>query len=230
MKSINIKKAVRESYGKIAKQNSSCCGPSNSTSCGCKVPSSSKPGLGCGNPVAVASLKKGEVVLDLGSGPGLDCFLAAKKVGKSGKIIGVDMTPEMIDKARENAKKGKYKNVEFRKGDIENLPVEDNSIDVVISNCVINLAPQKEKVFKETHRVLRKGGRLMIADIVLTRPLPKEIKEDVKSLVGCVSGAILKDEYFKLLKRAGFNKIKIHNESLSFLEGRGLSITFSAFK
>lgn len=194
------------------------------------APTGSNLGLGCGNPLAIASLKKGEVVLDLGSGAGFDAFLASPKVGSTGKVIGVDMTDEMLEKAKENAKKGNFSNVEFRKGDIENLPVDNNLVDVIISNCVINLAPDKEKVFKEAYRVLKTGGRLMISDVVLTKPLPEDLKNDRELLVGCVSGAILKQEYLDLLKKAGFSNITVHKETSAFLKDYGLSITFSAFK
>jgi ubiquinone/menaquinone biosynthesis C-methylase UbiE len=194
------------------------------------VPDGSNLGLGCGNPVAIASLKKGDVVLDLGSGAGFDAFLASKKVGNSGKVYGVDMTDEMLTKANENAKRGGYTNVEFRKGDIEALPVDSNSVDVVISNCVINLAPDKAKVFNETYRVLKIGGRLMVSDVVLIKPLPEDLKNDKDLLVGCVSGAILKDEYLDLLKEAGFANITIHKEIPAFLPEYGRSITFSATK
>ncbi len=246
-KSEKIKKIVKKSYGNIAKSSSSCgCG-----SCGCnsnqiaqkqsgqmgysqdemnRVPADSNLGLGCGNPIAIASLKESEVVLDLGSGAGFDAFLASPKVGKTGKVIGVDMTDEMLEKAKENAHKGGYTNVEFRKGDIEDLPIEDGIVDVIISNCVINLAPDKEKVFKEAYRVLKAGGRLMASDVVLTKPLPEELKKDEELLVGCVSGAILKLDYLKLLEKAGFIDITIHKETPAFLPDYGLSITFSAFK
>lgn len=242
-----IKKIVKDSYAKIAQASSGCgCG-----SCGCdsnqiaqrqsgemgysddemtQVPEGANLGLGCGNPVAIASLKPGETVLDLGSGAGFDSFLAVKKVGKTGRVIGVDMTDEMLKKARENAKKGGFDNVGFRKGDIEDLPLEDEEVDVVISNCVINLAPDKEKVFKETYRVLKPRGRLMVSDVVLTKPLPDEIKNDDELLSGCVAGAILKQDYLNLLKKAGFDKITIHKETPGFLKGYTVSITFSAFK
>ncbi len=246
-KSESIKKIVKDSYAKIAQSSGACgCG-----SCGCdsnqtvqkqsgqmgysqdemkQAPAGSNLGLGCGNPVAIASLKEGEVVLDLGSGAGFDAFLASPKVGSNGKVIGVDMTDEMLEKARENAKNGGFDNVEFRKGDIETLPVEDEEVDVVISNCVINLAPDKEKVFKEACRVLKPGGRLMISDVVLVKPLPEELKKDKELLVGCVSGAILKQDYLKLLEKTGFSDITIYKETPAFLEDYGLSITFSAFK
>lgn len=231
MDSDRTKKVVRMNYSKIATQeNCSCCATLNSC-CGTpnlaediskqigysdkdikNLPEGSNLGLGCGNPVALASLKKGETVLDLGSGAGIDCFLAAKRVGKNGRIIGVDMTPEMIWKAKENAERGNYENVEFRLGEIENLPVDNNSVDVVISNCVINLSPDKKEVFKETFRVLKPGGRLMISDIVLLKQLPDKIKDSVEAYVGCVSGAMLKDEYIKIIKEVGFQNIKIIDE------------------
>jgi arsenite methyltransferase len=231
MKEEKIKKAVRKGYAKIAKEESSCCSPvkscyesnnmpeSISKSIGYtveelkSVPEGANLGLGCGNPVALASLKKGETVIDLGSGPGLDCFLAANRVGKNGKVIGVDMTPEMIEKARENAGKGNYDNVEFRLGEIENLPVADNFANVVISNCVINLVPDKKRVFRETFRVLKPGGRLMISDLVLLKELPDFIKNSVEAYVGCLSGAIRKEEYMAAIKKAGFKEVKIIQET-----------------
>ena len=231
MKKDETKKIVREGYAKVATQKSSCCGPVNSC-CGTAnaakdiskkigytdeelkaVPEGANLGLGCGNPTALASLKKGEVVLDLGSGPGLDCFLAADKVGKDGKVIGIDMTPEMLEKARTNAAKGNYSNVEFRLGEIENLPVADNSVDVVISNCVINLSPDKESVFKETFRVLKPGGRIMVSDIVLSKELPDFIKDSVDAYVGCISGAIPKDNYLKTVSDVGFKEVSIVSET-----------------
>jgi len=231
MKEKEIKKAVREGYAQIAKQGSSCCAPTSSCCGGAAVaqdiskkigytdeelktvPEGANLGLGCGNPVALASLKKGETVLDLGSGAGFDCFLAVQKVGAKGKVIGVDMTPEMLDKARENARKGKYKNVEFRLGEIENLPVADSSVDVIISNCVINLSPDKGRVFAEAFRVLKPGGRLMVSDIVLLRELPEAMKNSVAAYVGCVSGAVMKAEYLRLIKKAGFKDVSILEES-----------------
>ncbi|MDP2921002.1 MAG: arsenite methyltransferase [Candidatus Omnitrophota bacterium] len=225
-----IRKIVKDGYAKVAEQgisccpSGSCCSPSNSARNISKtvgysdedmnaVPEGSNLGLGCGNPVAIASLKKGETVLDLGSGAGFDAFLAAQRVGKSGRVIGVDMTPEMIKKARANAQKGKYANVEFRLGDIEKLPVENDSIDVVISNCVINLSPDKEKVFKEAFRVLRPGARLMVSDLVLVKALPKNIKESIEAYVGCLSGAVRKAEYLKLITKAGFQDAEVISES-----------------
>ncbi len=226
MKKDDIKIEVRKSYARTAKQGSSCCGQETSTCCGPSsaetiskrigyteedmksVPQSANLGLGCGNPVAIASLKQGETVLDLGSGAGFDCFLAARKVGEKGRIIGVDMTPEMIDKARENAAKGNHKNVEFRLGEIENLPAADNSIDVVISNCVINLSPDKEKVLREAYRVLKPGGRISISDLALTKELPSEIRENVKAYVGCIGGAILLEEYKQIVRKVGLKDVK----------------------
>lgn len=242
----DIKKIVKKNYGRIAQQNNSCCG--GSSCCGGvnsddlsrligysdaqlnDVPDGANLGLGCGNPIAIASLKTGDVVLDLGSGTGFDAFLASRKVGSSGKVIGVDMIDKMIKKANENATKCNYTNVEFRKGDIEELPVDDNSIDVIISNCVINLAPNKEKVFKEAYRVLKLGGRAMISDIVLTKQLPEELQMNEELLTSCISGAIVKQEYLKLLVKVGFLDIKIHREIPAFLDNYGLSITFSAVK
>lgn len=243
----DIKQIVKESYGNIAKTSGgcgggSCCSNANQTAqlqsgqMGYspdemkQAPSGSNLGLGCGNPVAIASLKEGEVVLDLGSGAGFDAFLAASRVGNTGKVIGVDMTDEMLQKAIENAKKGGYSNVEFKKGDIENLPVEDNCVNVIISNCVINLAPSKEKVFKEAYRVLKTGGRLMVSDVVLIKPLPDELKDDADLLIGCVSGAIMKHDYLSLLTKAGFSNITIYKEIPAFLPEYASSITYSAVK
>jgi len=231
-----IKKAVREGYAKIAKKERSCCAPVGSC-CGSadfvediskkvgytdeelkSVPEGANLGLGCGNPIALASLRIGETVMDLGSGAGFDSFLAALRVGRTGRVIGVDMTPEMIDKARENAQKGGYVNVEFRLGEIENLPAADNSVDVVVSNCVINLSPDKERVFKEAYRVLRPGGRLMVSDIVLLKELPEFIKNSIDAYIGCLSGAVMKAEYIKTIQEAGFQDVEILDESYFPLE------------
>ncbi|MHA1474503.1 MAG: arsenite methyltransferase [Promethearchaeota archaeon] len=228
---IEIKRAVRESYGNIAKNfnsNSGCgCGsdklPNNETlkqysqNLGyseedlISLPLESNMGLGCGNPVALASIQPGETVVDLGSGAGIDCFLSALKTGETGRVIGVDMTPSMLEKARLNLEKNKskYPNVEFRLGEIEHLPISDNSVDVVISNCVINLSTDKGQVFKEAYRVLKKGGRMMISDIVITKDLPEFILTSLKSYSGCVAGAMLKDEYFQKIRDAGFSSIEI---------------------
>jgi SAM-dependent methyltransferase len=177
------------------------------------VPEGANLGLGCGNPVALASLKEGEIVLDLGAGAGFDCFLAASKVGDRGRVIGVDMTPEMVERGRENAGKGNYSNVEFRLGEIENLPVADDSVDIVISNCVINLSPDKRRVFTEAFRVLKPGGRMMISDIVLLKELPDFMKNSIEAYIGCLSGAILKDEYLRIIKAAGFQDVLIMDET-----------------
>lgn len=230
MKDKKIKKAVRDGYAKIAAAGGSCCAAPSccsgtnmaekiSKNVGYKdeelkeVPEGANLGLGCGNPVALASLKKGETVLDLGSGAGFDCFLAAKKVGDKGKVIGIDMTPEMIKKARQNAEKGNYKNVEFKLGEIENLPIEDNSIDVIISNCVVNLSPDKQKVFKEAFRVLKPRGRLMVSDLVLRKELPAAIRKSVEAYVGCISGAALREDYIRYIREAGFDRIDVVGEA-----------------
>ncbi len=177
------------------------------------VPEGANLGLGCGNPVALASLRPGETVLDLGSGAGFDCFLAAQAVGDAGRVIGVDMTPEMLGKARENARKGGYGNVEFRLGEIEHLPVADASVDIIISNCVINLSPDKPQVFAEAYRVLRPGGRLTVSDIVLLKPLPPGLANSVAAYVGCLAGASLKEDYLGMLRRAGFADVQVVGES-----------------
>jgi SAM-dependent methyltransferase len=227
MKEREIKKFVREAYTKIAKQDSSCCANVNlcyrntdleqdiGKKIGytkeelSKVPEGANLGLGCGNPVALTSLREGETVLDLGSGAGLDCFLASSKVGEKGRVIGVDMTPDMIEKAKENSEKGNYKNVEFRLGEIENLPVADNSVDVVISNCVINLSPNKRRVFQEIFRVLKPGGRIAISDIALIIELPKKIQDSIEAYASCVGGAILIDKYRRIIETSGLKDIVI---------------------
>jgi len=232
MKEHEIKKTVRERYGKLAKTNSSCCGPQVKSCCGApdvaesisksvgysekdmeSVPEGANLGLGCGNPVALASLKEGETVVDLGSGAGFDCFLAAKAVGKKGRIIGVDMTSEMLEKARGNADRGGYENVEFRLGEIENLPVADNTADIVISNCVINLSPDKERVFREAYRILKPGGRLMVSDIVLLEDLPGSVQKSVAAYIGCVAGASRKEKYLEAIRKAGFTEISVVGET-----------------
>ena len=176
-------------------------------------------GLGCGNPQAIASLQPGETVLDLGSGGGFDCFLAARAVGETGKVIGVDMTPEMVSKARENASKAGFKNVEFRLGEIEYLPVADKSVDVIISNCVINLSPEKHKVFDDAFRVLKPGGRLAVSDVVATSELPQEVKNDLALYAGCMAGASPISEVEAMLKKSGFSHIRIQpkDESREFI-------------
>lgn len=247
MDEYEIKNKVREDYGRIASESQSGCG------CGCGptsvdssvaigyskddlsgIPEDAILGLGCGNPIANAELKEGETVLDLGSGGGIDCFLAAKRVGESGQVIGVDMTSEMINRARETKKRESIDNVEFRLGEIENLPVADNAVDLIISNCVINLSTDKQRVFKETFRVLKPGGRINVSDIVLVSDLPDRIKNDLNFYVGCVSGAVKESEYLGLIEKAGFKDI---STTLNFDTGAPdnkqvpiKSITVKAFK
>ena len=230
-----IKNKVKEGYGRVALENRSCCGTASSC-CGSsasiqstgemigyskeemnQVPEGANLGLGCGNPVALASLKKGQTVLDLGSGAGFDCFLAAKAVGEKGRVIGVDMTPEMIAKARENAKKGGFGNIDFRLGDIENLPVPNDSVDVILSNCVVNLSPEKPKVFAEAFRVLKSGGKLTLSDVVLLRPLPAVLTNSAAAYLGCVAGASLKSDYIGMLNEAGFADVQVVGESPFYL-------------
>jgi len=223
-------KIVREAYGKIAQSEEGCgcgcgtCGPSAAElarSIGYSeedlrtAPSEANLGLGCGNPTALAALKEGETVLDLGSGAGFDCFLAAAKVGPTGKVIGVDMTPEMVEKARENARKNGTGNVEFRLGEIENLPVADGSVDVAISNCVINLSPEKPRVFQEIYRALKPGGRMAISDIALLHDLPTSVRESIQAYVGCVAGAIPLDDYNKTVQAAGFKHVSVTIQPVS---------------
>ena len=239
-----IKEEVRKAYTQVADLDVGCgCEPEIQTSSSCCGPQqevkitrvnlaealgydtegmptgATESFAGCGNPVALASLKEGDVVLDLGSGAGLDMFVASEKVGDAGKVIGVDMTPAMIEKAKENAEELGITNVEFRYGDIEAMPVEDNSIDVVISNCVINLAPDKGKVFREAYRVLKPGGRVMVSDIVLSKPLPKEVRDEVVTYTGCIGGAILDEEYLQHMRDAGFKDAKITSKAGNSIYG-----------
>ena len=221
MKDEDIKKIVKKRY-KVSAEKKGCCNCStiNEEDIARGIGYSEKDldlvpeanlGLGCGNPTALGEIKNGDIVLDLGSGAGIDCFLAAKKVSDSGKVIGVDMTEEMVIKSKNLADKYGFKNVEFRLGEIDNLPINDNSIDVIISNCVINLAPDKLKVFKEAYRVLKKDGKIYISDIVLLQQLTEEQRNNEDLIAGCVGGALLKDEYLGIIKNAGF-KIKIISE------------------
>lgn len=226
-----IKEFVKDRYGKIAKKEKttcSCCGTSvleQAKAIGYsleelkKIPESAIMGLGCGNPVALARLKKGQTVLDLGSGGGIDVFLAANRVGEKGRVIGVDMTQEMIRKAEENVRRGGYKNVEFRLGEIENLPLEDESVDVVISNCVINLSLDKRRVFKEAYRVLKPRGSMMISDIVTDKKLPDEVRKSFSAWANCIGGALVKRDYLDAIKQAGFKDIKIVDERVFLEEG-----------
>uniref|UniRef100_A0A7C4GFZ3 Arsenite methyltransferase n=1 Tax=candidate division WOR-3 bacterium TaxID=2052148 RepID=A0A7C4GFZ3_UNCW3 len=240
-----IRRAVREGYAEVARGSCSCCGPSGSC-CGgapavsrsigysaddiAAVPYGADLGLGCGNPVALASLRPGETVLDLGSGAGIDCFLAARQVGPTGRVIGVDMTPEMVERARSNARRSGLTNVEFRRGEIEHLPVADNSIDVVISNCVINLSPDKPQVFREAFRVLRPGGRLMVSDIVLAAPLPQTLLDSAAAYVGCISGASLRDDYLGMIALAGFIHVAVVSEDRFPVEVPARDPTLAALK
>ncbi len=233
MKELNsdeIRTQVRAHYSQIGKidQGGCCCSGTASSCCGqenavdevsavigyspkelSSVPKDANLGLGCGNPQAIASLKPGEYVLDLGSGGGFDAFLAANQVGDEGRVIGVDMTPEMVSRARLNAQKGNFSNTEFRLGEIEYLPVSDSYVDVIISNCVINLSPDKQRVFDEAFRVLKNGGRLAVSDVVAIDTIPEEIKNDIEAYAGCISGASLIDDLKRMLSTAGFVEINI---------------------
>ena len=221
-----VKEEVRRAYAELATASKRCCCENDSS----WSPRQNRAKLfgypvdqlpesltesyaGCGNPVALASLQEGEVVLDLGSGAGLDAFMAAEKVGQTGRVIGVDMTQEMVEKAKQNAIKLGVKNVDFRLGDIEALPVEDNSVDVIISNCVINLAPDKARVFNEAFRTLRSGGRLLVSDMVIVKELPEEVKESIHAYTGCVSGAVPEEEYLNLMRKAGFERVRVVSRS-----------------
>lgn len=239
MKPTDVKKIVKENYSLIAKKGSSCC-------CSCKnqtdeaiaksigysdqeLKTPGNMGLGCGNPVALGKIKEGDTVLDLGSGAGFDCFLASKKVGSSGKVIGVDMTPEMIERANKNAEKYHYQNVEFKLGEIEDLPIEDNSIDVILSNCVINLVPDKFLAFNQAHRVLKKNGKMYVSDIVLLGELTKEQKSSPDLISGCVSGALQKEDYLSIIKKAGF-KVNILSEDKDISKRQYQGIALESIK
>jgi arsenite methyltransferase len=252
MEEKKIKKVVKGRYARIAKQDQRSCCPSCSGGASSvlrtkgvgysredleHIPEEAIMGLGCGNPTAIAELKAGEVVLDLGSGAGVDVFLAANKVGPTGRVIGVDMTEEMVDKAKRIARDYGYRNVEFRLGEIENLPVEDESVDVIISNCVINLSPDKSKVFREAYRALKPGGRLTVSDIVSEGVIPDEIKNDPNAWAGCIAGALKQQEYLEKIKKAGFGDIQILSSREFYIENKAnqtqeklLSITVKAFK
>jgi ubiquinone/menaquinone biosynthesis C-methylase UbiE len=252
VKKKEIKEVVKGRYARIAKQDQQSCCPSCSGGASSllpadavgylkedlqHIPEEAIMGLGCGNPTAIADLKAGEVVLDLGSGTGVDVFLAANKVGPTGRVIGVDMTEEMVDKAKSIARDHGYHNVEFRLGEIEKLPVEDKSVDAVISNCVINLSPDKSTVFREAYRVLKPGGRLTVSDIVSERALPGEIKNDLNAWACCIGGALEYQEYLGKVKKAGFEDVRVVSSKEFYIEGEGsqaltkfLSITVKAFK
>jgi len=221
----DVRKAVRERYGALALTPSSCCGSKTETMCGCagiypkaeiiSLPSEAVAvSAGCGNPTAIANLKPGMTVVDLGSGGGIDCFLSARKVGPKGKVYGIDATPEMIHRARRTAEENGYDNVEFRLGEIEHMPLDDHVADVVISNCVINLSPDKEQVFKEAFRVLKPGGKLAVSDIVLLKDLPVEVANDLRAWSECVSGAVSEKEYIGAMRKAGFGDIKVQERAI----------------
>ena len=233
-----VKKIVKDKYSEIAKGSGSCsCCSGNemnseqiSKSIGYSdndlnsVPEANL-GLGCGNPTALGEIKEGDVVVDLGSGAGIDCFLAAKKVGSKGKVIGLDMTQKMIDKAKGNAEKYGYDNVEFMLGEIENLPLDDSSVDVIISNCVINLSPDKQKVFSEAFRVLKTGGRMFVSDMVLLKELTTEQRADEDLIAGCVGGALLKDKYLGIVENSGFSvKIVSEDAKIGKVQYQGLPV------
>ena len=233
MNNEQIQRNVKSGYADIVKRNTKksflsnifpCCDPKEmAADIGKKigyseeelknVPEDANLGIGCGNPTALASIKKGETILDLGSGAGFDCFLASRETGETGKVIGVDITPEMVLQARKNAEKGKYKNVEFKIGAIENLPVENNSVDLVISNCVINLSNQKERVFEEAFRVVKPNGRIMISDIILLKDLPDYVKNSVEGHIACLAGAVTKAHYLDAIAKAGFEHIRIDKQA-----------------
>jgi arsenite methyltransferase len=250
MEEKDVKEYVKKRYGEIAQSGESCCATAccapSTTDVALRIgyseedlkniPEASSMGLGCGNPVALAGLKEGEIVVDLGAGGGIDVFLAAKKVGAKGKIIGVDMTEEMVSKARSTALQYGYENVEFRLGEIEALPINDESVDVIISNCVINLSPDKEKVFQEAYRVLKPSGRILISDIVTEGELPEEVKKSFDAWAGCVAGALEKSQYLDTIRRAGFKDIEIVSESTydidvsKELSGKITSVQVEAYK
>jgi arsenite methyltransferase len=244
------KNFVKETYSAIAQTESSCCSCCGEmidfSAIGKKIgysendlknlPEAANMGLGCGNPVALASLKEGETVLDLGSGAGIDVFLAAKKVGSAGKAIGVDMTQAMVDRAKANAVDYGYKNAEFRLGEIEKMPIDDNSVDVIISNCVINLSTDKDQVFREAYRVLKNGGRLMVSDLVTEGELPDEVKQSLDAWACCIGGALEKQKYLESIRKAGFKDVKIASEATydfdvaKELDGKIKSIHVEAYK
>jgi len=224
-----VHQTVRKRYASIARESQSCCGTSNPTETDpaqigysndaiTGLDDVAQTSLGCGNPLGLEAVRPGDVVLDLGSGTGLDCFLAAKATGDAGRVIGVDMTPEMIQTATQNAKKHGIDNVEFRQGQIESLPVEDQSVDLVISNCVINLSPDKAQVFREVFRVLRPSGRIVFTDIVATAPIDSELKEDLDALAACVSGAAEIEDVRRMMEDAGFDAIEIQTIHQDWIE------------
>jgi arsenite methyltransferase len=254
MSKIETKELVKKRYGDVAVEAAesmscsagsadaamSCCGASakeaTSKAVGytdeelSSIPQEANLGVGCGNPLALASVKEGDTVVDLGSGGGIDCFLASKRVGETGHVIGVDMTPEMLDKARANAEKGGYTNVEFREGEIESLPIDDASVDVIISNCVINLSPEKEKVFAEIFRVLKPGGQFFISDVVLKKALPPAIAKSAEAYTACIGGGVLESEYLAMIDDAGLNNVEIMDESVFPVEMYAADPTLSGIQ
>jgi SAM-dependent methyltransferase len=252
MKNSEIKKIVKKRYSQIAKEGTNCCPTCGSCSYNAteqakrigyseeeigKIPKEAVMGLGCGNPTALADLREGETVLDLGAGAGIDVFLAANKVGPGGYVIGVDMTEEMIKNANKTAKKHGYKNVEFRVGEIENLPVEDNSVDAIISNCVINLSPDKLRTYQEAYRVLKPGGRVLISDLVTEGELPEKIRRSSDAWAGCIAGALEKRKYIEIIRKAGFRDVKIVSQNAFYepglkdiLRGKITSVKIKAYK
>jgi arsenite methyltransferase len=217
-----LREKVREGYSRIVEERGESDGrraAEHSRNIGYTeeqleaAPAAANLGVGCGNPTAIDTLRPGEIVVDLGSGAGMDAFLAARQVGPGGRVIGVDMTDAMLEKARENAHEAGVENVEFRKGRIEELPLEDESVDVIISNCVVNLSPEKDRVYREAYRVLRPGGRVMISDIVLERPLPEALLASLDAYLGCVGGASLRGEYLETIRKAGFREVRVERES-----------------
>jgi arsenite methyltransferase len=247
----DVKKYVKDRYGKVAEsKGTGGCGPSCCSSDSAmeiqigysrdelaQIPEDAVLGLGCGNPTAIAGIKQGETVLDLGSGGGIDCFLAARMTGETGRVIGVDMTEKMISLASKNASEGGYTNVEFRLGEIEKLPVDDNTVDLIISNCVINLAPDKSKVFAEAYRVLKPGGRIMVSDLVTSEVLPEHVRKSFEAWAECIAGALVKDDYIEIIRSIGFDRIAIEKEH-TYAEdnmspelcGKILSISVKAYK
>ena len=226
----DVRTSVRERYASVARGKTGCCG-SGSSCCSSSaaaeqskrigytdeeiavLPDEANLGLGCGNPTALAALEEGQVVVDLGSGGGIDCVLAARRVGASGRVIGIDRTPEMIERARSAAEHAGHTNVEFRLGEIEHMPVADSTADVVISNCVVNLSPDKEQVFREAHRILKPGGRFLVSDIVVSQELPEEIRRSMNLYASCVSGAMLRDAYLEAIRKAGFTDVRVVSET-----------------
>jgi len=230
MEKDNIRQSVRENYSKVAASSGSngCCGGSSCCNTGNvkntadasvnlgyskddveSVPEGANMGLGCGNPQAIASLRLGETVLDLGCGGGFDCFLAVRQVGETGMVIGVDMTPDMVSKARKNVSQTAHSNIDIRLGEIENLPVADSVVDVIISNCVINLSPDKQRVFTEAYRVLKTGGRIAVSDVIASAPIPDNVRNDLALHAGCIAGASTRDEVISMLQKAGFKDIQV---------------------